>query len=211
MKSTVFLTVFLPKLGESSAEKCFRDITAELARWTGDEVENGAAVLYDPNFVLVYQRQNGSSGAPIKGAPLSGPSTNCRVYEEVQLVNGLAFRANTVGLNLGFALGKSTDFCEPTVIAVVKVVPGMESTFINLARTILVPTRDEPGSVVYRFHQSTTDKTVFTTYERWKSFADLDEHMKTGHMQEFFKQVGPILEPGFPVIHTVENIECTVN
>ena len=196
MKDRVYLSVLLPKKGESSSSACFQAVSSSLKSWVDVDDENGAALLYDSRYLLLYQR----------GQVLGVIPADCQVYEQILLVNGFSFHGDAAGLNLEFAVAKQA--CEPTVIAVVKVKPGSEERFKELALSILTPTRAESGSLVYRFQQSTTDKTIFTTYERWKNFADLDAHMQMPHMQNFFAAVGALFEPGYPMIHALENIEC---
>ncbi len=98
--------------------------------------------------------------------------------------------------------------CKVIVIALVKVKPGTEEIFKQNALSILRPTRMEHGNRVYTFNQSMDDKTVFDTFEMWDSVDHLQTHLSTPHMKSFFSQVGGLFESGYPVIHTLQNIEC---
>ena len=63
-----------------------------------------------------------------------------------------------------------------TVIASIKVKPGMEDRARELLLSIVAPTLEEPGCVNYDLHQSTTDPTDFMFYERWTSDEALAAH-----------------------------------
>lgn len=98
--------------------------------------------------------------------------------------------------------------CPVIVIALVKVKPGTEQTFKMEAMKILYPTRKEKNNIQYTFNQSLQDTTTFDTYEKWVSVDDLQNHLQTQHMQNFFAKVGNLFEEGYPIIHTLKNIEC---
>ena len=63
-----------------------------------------------------------------------------------------------------------------TVLATIKVKPGMEDRARTLLSNVVSPTRDEPGCVTYDLHQSTTDLTEFMFYEVWASVEALAAH-----------------------------------
>ena len=63
-----------------------------------------------------------------------------------------------------------------TVLASIKVKPGMEDRACTLLSSIVAPTREEPGCVTYDLHQSTTDATEFMFYEVWASVDALAAH-----------------------------------
>jgi quinol monooxygenase YgiN len=98
--------------------------------------------------------------------------------------------------------------CPVIVIALVKVKPGTEERFKKHALSILKPTRAEKGNKFYNFNQSLTDSTVFDTYEEWENMEAFEAHLTMSHMEVFFSQVGQLFESGYPVIHTLKNIEC---
>jgi quinol monooxygenase YgiN len=93
------------------------------------------------------------------------------------------------------------------VIAIVKVKPGTEQSFKASAAKIIAPTRKESGNIDYNFQQSTSDPTEFATVEHWKSQADIDAHMKTAPMLNFFQEVGSDFEAGYPVITEYNSFE----
>jgi quinol monooxygenase YgiN len=88
------------------------------------------------------------------------------------------------------------------VVAQVKVKPGTEDAFKEAASRIVEPTRAEAGNLSYEFYQSLTEPTDFTTYEQWRSQADLDRHMQSAHMTLFFQQVGGDFVAGYPQIQS---------
>ena len=94
-----------------------------------------------------------------------------------------------------------------TLIATVKVKPGFEKKFKEVAVQILKPTRAEQGNLSYAFHQSPIDPTEFATVEIWKTQLDIDEHMALPHMKNFFQQVGGMFAPAFPVIKTYQKFK----
>lgn len=80
-----------------------------------------------------------------------------------------------------------------TLIAHIPVKPGTEEQAEALIRSLIGPTRQEPGCLEYLFHRSTTDATQFMAYERWRSQADLDSHFKEPHLQKFIEGMGPLV------------------
>ena len=63
-----------------------------------------------------------------------------------------------------------------TVIAAIKVKAGSEERALALLSSIVPPTREEPGCLVYDLHQSIHDPSEFMFYERWTSDAALTAH-----------------------------------
>jgi quinol monooxygenase YgiN len=93
------------------------------------------------------------------------------------------------------------------VIATVKVAAGQEAAFKAAAVGILKSTRAETGNISYTFNQGVQDPTEFSTFEVWRSQADIDVHMKTVPMKTFFQTVGPLFAPGYPVLKTYQSFE----
>ena len=92
-------------------------------------------------------------------------------------------------------------------IALVKVKAGTETEFQAAVAKILAPTRQEAGNISYVYNQNLDDSTEFAFVEQWKSIEDLNAHMVTPHMEQFFQEVGQILEPGYPVIKKYLRVE----
>ena len=82
-----------------------------------------------------------------------------------------------------------------TVIASIKVKPGMEDRARELLLSIVAPTLEEPGCVNYDLHQSTTDPTDFMFYERWTSDEALAAHSKSPapHRAALREQLGALV------------------
>jgi len=87
-------------------------------------------------------------------------------------------------------------------VAIVRVKPGTEEAFKEAATRILEPTREEAGNNGYDFFQSISSPNDFTTYEQWRSQEDLDKHMQSAHMKEFFQEVQNYFLPGYPQLKT---------
>lgn len=94
-----------------------------------------------------------------------------------------------------------------TVIALAKIKPGKEIEFKKAVLDILEPTRKEKGVIQFLFHQSTSSTQEFAFYEQWERQEDLNTHLKSVHMQRFFKKAGDSFEPGFPSIRTYLRLE----
>src|SRR3954451_20025526 len=82
-----------------------------------------------------------------------------------------------------------------TVIATLKVKPGMEEDARQALQAAVAPTRAEPGCLVYDLHQSTADPTEFLFYERWSDGAALDTHSASAapHRHVLRQQLGQML------------------
>jgi len=63
-----------------------------------------------------------------------------------------------------------------TVIASLRVKAGVEDRARQLLQQAVPPTLEEPGCLAYDLHQSLTNPTEFTFYERWASDAALAAH-----------------------------------
>ena len=93
------------------------------------------------------------------------------------------------------------------VIALAKVKPGGEAAFHTAVGKILTPTRREDGNLSYVYHQAEDSTVEFAFVEQWRDDGSIAAHMQSPHMQQFFKKVGSLFEPGFPQIkkyHTIE-------
>ncbi|THB69486.1 MAG: antibiotic biosynthesis monooxygenase [Gammaproteobacteria bacterium] len=63
---------------------------------------------------------------------------------------------------------------------------------------MIEPTLKEDGCIDYTLHQDNDNPAVFIFYETWHSEDDLQEHIKTPHMQEFLAATKDMLA-GFKV------------
>lgn len=58
----------------------------------------------------------------------------------------------------------------------------------------LVPyTLREPGCVTYNFYQDNKDLNFFHSYEIWINQDSIDKHLKTNHLQNYFKNTKPFI------------------
>ncbi len=56
-------------------------------------------------------------------------------------------------------------------------------------RKLAQEAREEPGSLVYEVHHSTSDNDEYCVYGIWRNQADLDMHMKAAAIQVFLGKV----------------------
>jgi quinol monooxygenase YgiN len=54
-------------------------------------------------------------------------------------------------------------------------------------RSLLEPTRQEVGCILYELMQNETDPTDFTFYEEWTNSDALDAHARSAHIESTFK------------------------
>jgi len=63
-----------------------------------------------------------------------------------------------------------------TVVAIIRVRPGVEEHARSLLQGVVARTLEEPGCLVYDLYQSTTDPTEFMFLEEWTSDEALAAH-----------------------------------
>ena len=81
-----------------------------------------------------------------------------------------------------------------TVMAKIKAKQGKEDETKSALQELIRPTHAEEGCVQYDMHQDNEDPSLFFFYENWKSKEDLDKHLKTPHLQNFFGKEKVLLE-----------------
>jgi len=114
----------------------------------------------------------------------------------------------SLAMNAGVAQAAQVDSTKPVVqIAVAKVKSGTQDAFKAAVEKILKPTRAEAGNISYHYIQSIDDPTEFIFIEVWKSAGAIDLHMSTPFLQAFFTDVGPLFEPGYPVLKKYQDAE----
>ena len=88
-----------------------------------------------------------------------------------------------------------------TVLATIKVKPGVEERARELLQRAVAPTRLEPGCLNYDLHQSATDPTSFVFYENWESDEALAAHAAStsAHRQALRDELGALLD-GAPTL-----------
>ena len=80
-----------------------------------------------------------------------------------------------------------------TVIAKIKARDGREQDVAEELEKLLVPTRAEPGCVIYDLYQSADEKNLFMFYECWEKKQDLDEHLQKSYIKAFMQKAGKLL------------------
>ncbi len=72
-----------------------------------------------------------------------------------------------------------------TVVAKIVAKPGLEEKVKAELLNLITPTRKEAGCINYDLHRSQDNKAQFLFYENWVSRQDLDDHLKTPHLEAF--------------------------
>ena len=94
-----------------------------------------------------------------------------------------------------------------TVIATLKVKSGNEAAFEQAARGMIAHVKaNEPGTLSYILHRSSSDPTEFVFYEVYSDQGALATHGGSEPMQKFFGSVGGLLD-GRPEIKMYTQID----
>ncbi len=96
-----------------------------------------------------------------------------------------------------------------TVVARIRAKPGLEEKVKAELLALVAPTRSEPGCINYDLHQSLDDESLFLFYENWVSRKDLDDHLKTPHLEAFLGKTEELLAE--PVEITFWNMISEIN
>lgn len=80
-----------------------------------------------------------------------------------------------------------------TLLAELKARPGLADELGTRLQALLAPTRREAGCLGYALHRSSDDPDLFVLYENWRSRRDLDEHLATPYLLDFFAQAPRLL------------------
>jgi quinol monooxygenase YgiN len=73
--------------------------------------------------------------------------------------------------------------------------PGHEEKLGAALHALVVPTREEPGCLVYELHFDPEDPAKFMFYEKFVNQAAIDYHLNTPHfknLQSYLKENDPI-------------------
>ena len=76
------------------------------------------------------------------------------------------------------------------VVAVLVAKPGSEQVVHGALAGLVEPTLAEEGCLSYQLFTSAADPATFVTIEKWRSQADLDQHMQTAHIQQALAVAG---------------------
>lgn len=74
----------------------------------------------------------------------------------------------------------------PIILSVtVEAVQGREDELAALLKTLVEPTRAEPGCLGYELNESQETPGIFLFYEKFAGQTALDEHVNSKHFQSF--------------------------
>jgi quinol monooxygenase YgiN len=79
-----------------------------------------------------------------------------------------------------------------SLIVTVKLKPGTEAKFEEVARKVVAATRQEKGNRAYEFHRDLEDPTRYVLVERWQSVAALKEHFAAEHTKAALAALGEL-------------------
>ncbi len=88
-----------------------------------------------------------------------------------------------------------------TLIVVVKVKDGEGKKFETAMAKAITGTRKEKGCIRYELNHDEEGKS-YMVYERWKSLADLEAHLKTDHIKDL-RAVLPDVTAGAPELRVL--------
>ncbi|HOS94248.1 MAG TPA: putative quinol monooxygenase [Armatimonadota bacterium] len=89
------------------------------------------------------------------------------------------------------------------LVAVLKAKPGQEAAVTQALRDLAVPSKAEPGCVMYVPCRSKADPAKLVVIEEWADQAAFDAHAASPHFQAFLAKVGNALA-GEPELEFVE-------
>ncbi|KQS80838.1 antibiotic biosynthesis monooxygenase [Rhizobium sp. Leaf384] len=88
-----------------------------------------------------------------------------------------------------------------TIIGTVTARPECRAELEAILTQQVAPTRAEAGCINYDFHVDAGDDCVFVFYENWRSQDDLDQHMKTPHLQPLLSEIDRLLARPVEIRH----------
>lgn len=72
--------------------------------------------------------------------------------------------------------------------------PGLEGRVEELCRSIVAPTAEEPGCLVYELYRCQEEPRRFFYNEVWRDEVALEEHAARPHMTRFLEQIEGLIE-----------------
>jgi len=92
------------------------------------------------------------------------------------------------------------------VVATLKIKSGSEATFEKAAREMIdYVKQNEPDTLTYVLHRSTSDPTEFLFYEVYRDQAAMAAHSSSEAMQKLFAALGGVVD-GRPTISMFEEV-----
>ncbi len=80
-----------------------------------------------------------------------------------------------------------------TVVARATAKPEKLTQVEQMLTGLVAPTRQEPGCISYVLHRSPEDSCSFLFVEKWRSQADLNEHLQKPYLQALVSQAEALL------------------
>lgn len=80
------------------------------------------------------------------------------------------------------------------VLAFLKAKPGKRNELEEMLKTLIPPTRSEPGNIAYVMHRSTANPDELLFDEIWVDMKSLEDHLKTPHMQAALPKIQALLD-----------------
>jgi quinol monooxygenase YgiN len=92
-----------------------------------------------------------------------------------------------------------------TITAIMRAKKGQETTLRQALLDVAANVRvSEPGTVGFFISQDSSDRCVFTTYERFADKSAMDRHNGSEAVARFFKVAQPILDGAVTLITATE-------
>ncbi|MDC5153087.1 putative quinol monooxygenase [Acinetobacter baumannii] len=83
---------------------------------------------------------------------------------------------------------------EVRVLAKLAIEPEQIEKVVNAFKLLMNETRKETGCLQYDLHQEVHDPATLIIFERWKTEAALEGHLKTIHFSSCFNKVGDLIK-----------------
>jgi len=80
-----------------------------------------------------------------------------------------------------------------TMTVRVEIKEGMEAKFESAFAKAIVGTRKEKGNITYDLNREVKRPSHYLVYERWRSFAALESHLKAAHITTLLAEIGDLL------------------
>lgn len=72
--------------------------------------------------------------------------------------------------------------------------PGHLQQVLQLLKTVIIQSRNEPGNLLYNAHQSQTDENIIALYEAYTGNDAVEHHRNTPHFKQIvLAQIVPLL------------------
>ena len=111
--------------------------------------------------------------------------------------------ADDVSAIIGMFRSELPDPTQPfTLLARFRVRDGVHAQVERLFGEARIPTLREPGCVAFEMSRHASDARRFVVYERWKSLADLDAHLRTPYTTKLREAFNALID-GLPEFHVL--------